>query len=313
MSKALLLYLLLATTISKVAYGQIDAVVEDDLMDRYYINYPMVADSKWYEVGDTVASVYNSINQKWDKNRCFAFHYIPKSAAQPVYVARAIVTEVRSGVGLKSHIVFGLKLRIYSIERHDENRVILVDEYTTPYTHCLLKRGNEQWRDIADWQNITGLYRIRKSTDNYHIGDTVHRIYRRDKSLVGRLFGTGLNKTYELTAVVKDIDTSHAQNLLLQFTEMKLSYYKLNAFFPNRSHNVTLYEDSMQYNFETVHKNSPVWTKPYLWLLPWQSAQVTDGRGIPSSVVFYRYCNNRIVMYDCDGNEYDLSGEAVRR
>ena len=305
-TRHLYLNIFMLFTFVQAAHAQIDAVEPDSILDKYYINLPVDVGRKSYLPDDTVIAVYNTPPNAWSNIYDLVFRHYPKTQFRPVYVIRAIVDDVSTLDNTDSYMVKGLKLKIFSIERHYKDGVEHLDEYITPYRSCRLKMGQEKWVDIYDWQNITGLYKIRKATDNYKIGDTVHRIYHADRSLLGEMFSPGRYKTYELKAIVMAMDTTAAQTLLLHFTTIKLKYYRGSFINPNKSKDVIEYAEKMEYNYHDVEIGDMVWTKPYLWFGKGQNAVATDSRAIPSSISLYVGCGFRVLNYDCDGNQFSL-------
>lgn len=288
---------LLLITLSPFAYAQVEAVVVDSILDKYYINYP-VEKGPEVNVGDTVAAIYNTEPTFWDNQFVWIFKTTPVTKAKPVYVVRAIVTAVDSTIPM--HIM-GVRLKIYAIEKHFNDNITYLQEYKRPHSDCVVKVGKELWCDTYDWQNTSRLYRIAKFTDNYKVGDTVGRHYFTPISLIGHLFGTGRTKHYHITAVVRGIDTTAAQRLLLEFLFIELSYSKHN-FFLNKHTDVTEYPAQMEYEYVTVRKGEPVWAKPYHWLKKWQFLQIMGDAEVPYSAGVMRGCGFRIILYDCDGN-----------
>lgn len=304
MARHLYLNIFLLCALIQGAHAQINAINPDTTLDRYYINLPIDVTQDAYMTGDTVVAVYNTPPNGWSNAYKLVFQKYPDAKPKPLHVVRAVVSDVKSSKGTR-HII-GLKLKIFSIERHYNGTIEMLDEYRTPYRDCLLKAGGEQWRDTYDWQNISGFYKIQKSTDNYKIGDTVHRIYHADKSLLGEIFSPGRYKTYELNAAVIDIDTTAAQTLLLHFLTIKLKYYRANFINPSKSHDVIEFPERMKYNYQDVVIGDRIWTKPYLWFCKGQNTAATYSKNIPSSISFYRGCSFRILSYDCNGNEFSL-------
>lgn len=284
-------------TLSPFAYAQVDAVVVDTILDKYYINYP-VEKGPEYKVGDTVAAIYNTEPTFWENQYDWIFRTPPVTKAKPVYVVRAIVTAVDSTIPIR---ITGIRLKIYAIEKHFNHNITYLLEYKRPHSDCIVKTGQELWCDTYDWQNISRLYRIAKFTDNYKVGDTVGRHYFAPKSILADLFGTGRSKHYYIKAIVRGIDTTAAQRLLLEFTFIELSYSKHNVFL-NKHSNITEYLAEMEYEYVTVRTGEPVWTKPYHWLKKWQFRHIMGDAKIPYSAGVMRGCGFRIILYDCDGN-----------
>lgn len=279
--------------------AQIDAIAEDTSLDEYYINYPLDTGVE-YHIGDTVAAVYYSPETFSEELIHLVFRTLPVGKPKPVYVVRAIVTDTyQDSFNRAYQYISGLKLKVFRIERHHKGEITYIDEYVKP-DGCPVVKNKEKWYDVHDWQNMTGLYRIRRSTDNYKIGDTVGRLYFTDKSLLGGLFGTGRIDVYAISAVVKDMDTSERQLLLLEITGIRVLYTRgITTMEPER--------DSMLYNYVNIHKGDLVWTKPYYWLKKWQYKQINDGRAIPGGTRFIIGCGMRLLLYDCEGKRYSLN------
>ncbi|MBW7913635.1 MAG: hypothetical protein H3C54_08070 [Taibaiella sp.] len=278
--------LLLILCISFNSNGQINAIEEDSILDRYYINYPIDTGAE-YHIGDTVAAVYYSPETYTEELVHLVFRTLPTGKHKPVHVVRAVITDVYQDSTRTYQYISGLKLKVFSIERHYKGGVTYPDEYVKS-DNCPIVKHTEKWYDVRDWQNTSGLYRIRRFTDNYAIGDTVYRMYLTEKSLLGGLFGTGRVKLYYLSAVVKDMDTTERQALLLEITSIEESI-----------------TDDMLYNYVNIHKGDLVWTKPYRWLKAGQHKQVNDGKTIPGGTRIVIGCQGtRFQLYDCEGNRY---------
>lgn len=287
--------ILLLLTICHITYGQIDAVLPDSTLDKYYINYPFEK-RPLYGVGDTVAAVYTERRRGWEETYRLVFRYPPPTKPKPVHVVRAIVTELDP----KGDI--GIKIKIFSIEKHHKNTVTYLEDYITPYSHCLLKRGKELWRERYDWNNTTGLYRISKFTDNYKVGDTIQRTYLTRTSLLGGVLGTGRTKHYGITARIRGVDTTDAQRLLLEF--MSINYYNTKR----NKHRVEQPVE-MEYEYVNVRVGDLVWTKPYFWLHKGQHVQMNGGEKIPDSMGIIIGCAGmKFIIYDCEGNRLYSNG-----
>lgn len=279
-----LLFMILC--ISWHSSAQVDAIEEDSILDRYYINYPIDTGAE-YHIGDTVAAVYYSPETYTEELVHLVFRTLPTGKYKPVHVVRAVVTDVYQDSTRTYQYISGLKLKVFRIERHHKGEITYPDKYVK-YDNCPIVKHTEKWYDVHDWQNMSGLYRIRRFTDNYAIGDTVYRMYLTEKSLLGGLFGTGRVKLYYLSAVVKDMDTTERQALLLEITSIEESI-----------------TDDMLYNYVNIHKGDLVWTKPYRWLKAGQHTQVNDGHTIPGGTRIVIGCQGtRFQLYDCEGNRY---------
>lgn len=278
--------LLMILCISWHSSAQVDAIEEDSILDRYYINYPIDTGAE-YHIGDTVAAVYYSPETYTEELVHLVFRTLPTGKSKPIHVVRAVVTDVYKDSFRTYQDISGLKLKVFRIERHHKGEITYPDEYMKS-DNCPIVKHTEKWYDVHDWQNMSGLYRIRRFTDNYAIGDTVYRVYLTEKSLLGGLFGTGRVKLYYLSAVVKDMDTTERQALLLEITSIEESI-----------------TDDMLYNYVNIHKGDLVWTKSYRWLKAGQHTQVNDGHTIPGGTRIVIGCQGtRFQLYDCEGNRY---------
>lgn len=281
-------------TLSPFAYAQVDAVLVDTILDKYYINYP-VEKGPEFKVGDTVAAIYNTESTFWDNQFVWIFKTAPVTKAKPVYVVRAIVTAVDSTIPMR---ITGIRLKIYAIEKHFNHNITFLHEYKRPHSDCVVTVGKELWCDTHDWQNTSRLYRITKFTDNYKVGDTVGRYYFAPKSILAHLFGTGRTKHYPITAVVRDIDTTAAQRLLLEFISFEYNDFN-NAVVSSAD------AAPIEYEYVSVQTGDLVWTKPYHWLQKGQFLQIMGDAEIPYRTVVTIGCSGfRILMYDCDGNPF---------
>lgn len=296
MAKSVLFHLFFLVCTYNHAVAQVDAIEEDTVLDKYYINYPLDTDSIFH-VGDTVAAVYLPEASRWETICELLVRKYPKSRKAFVYVVQAVINEFdTTGIGFK--------LKIYSITEHNKNGVRNIPEYSVPYLGCKLQVNHEIWKEKYDWQNITGLYTIQKYTDNYKIGDTVYRTYNLPASLVGGVYKKSSNKKYSLKAIVRGIDTTSAQRLLLEFIVIKLDYRKYN-FFLEQFRDYVAYPEHMTYNYAHVQVGDLVWTKPYYWYKTRHHYSVGNGEIIPSINRPYETCIRRVYIYDCMGNRYD--------
>lgn len=287
--------LLLILCISWHSNAQVNAVVEDSILDRYYINYPIDTGAE-YHIGDTVAAVYGVPMTFSEKTYFLFFGRTLVSRAKTVHVVRAVITDVYQDSTRTYQYISGLKLKVFRIERHYKGNVTYPEEYVKN-SDCPIIKNTEKWYDVHDWRNITGLYRIKNFTDNYRLGDTVSRFYFTDPSLVGSIFGNGRTKVYSISAVVKEMDTTNRQTLLLEITDISVPYTDgVLSTEPGRG--------SMLYNYENIHRGDHVWTKPYYWLKAGQTIQVNDGTAIPGGRGFDFGCGFRLLLYDCEGNRY---------
>lgn len=286
-----------------ISYGQIDAVEPDSVLDKYYINYPIDTGAE-YSIGDTLAAVYSEERSVWEDFCVWAIGHTLFTEQKPEYVVRAILIDTSEYLGGNGRFICGLKLSIYSIEKHDGDTVVYLDEYPKPYSECKLEVGSEKWYDIYDWVNVSGRYRIKKSTDNYRVGDTVYRYLYKEPTMVGGIFKHQRANYYFLSAIVRDIDTSDEQRLLLEFIQIAHSYYQGHFWNPSKGKMVQDYPEEMQYNYVTVHINDKVWTKPYRWFKTGQYWQVNNGNGVPEFIGKVRWGCIHMLFYDCEGKRF---------
>ena len=298
--KPILSYIIFICVSVTMCHAQINVVEQDSVLEAYYINFPVERDKPEYSLGDTVAAVYHEevtffgdvIGQKVRR--------VVGAKPRPIHVVRAVVKGLDT-ISSRDYLIYkGLKVKIFGIEKHYKGAVTQLEAYKRPYKECDWRIGEEPWDDVYNWQNITGLWRVQKFTDNYKVGDIVRTLYERPKPLLPELFDAGRVERYWLKAVVKNIDTN-AQTLLLEIQEVSVTGNS------KKTEKKYLATNKVDYMGEYVGVGDKVWTKPYWWFTSWQHGHRTNGKEIPASIrVSGPYSGPgciRFAFYDCKGNK----------